>query len=73
VRDLCGDDTLPLTQDSLAQLIGVQRNAISIVAHAPQRAGIIRYRRGYIDIINPGGLRERPASAMHVKHIIGAC
>jgi hypothetical protein len=64
VRDLCGDDTLLLTQDSLPQLIGVQRNAISIVAHALQRAGIIRYRRGYIDIINPRGLRERPASAM---------
>ncbi len=57
-RDLCGDDTLPLTQDSLAQLIGVQRNAISIVAHALQQAGIISYSRGYIDITNVDGLRE---------------
>ena len=57
-RDLCGDDTLQPTQDSPAQLIGVQRNAISIVAHALQRAGIIRYSRGYIDIINAGGLIE---------------
>jgi CRP-like cAMP-binding protein len=35
--DLSGGRTLPLTQESLAQLIGVQRNAISIVAHALNR------------------------------------
>lgn len=57
-RDLCGDEALPLTQETLAQLIGVQRNAISIVAHALPRAGMIRYSRGYIDITNAGGLKE---------------
>jgi CRP-like cAMP-binding protein len=57
-RDLCGSETLPLTQEFLAQLIGVQRNAISIVAHALQRAGIISYSRGCIDITNANGLRE---------------
>ena len=56
--DLCGAETLPLTQESLAQLIGVQRNAISIVAHALQQAGIISYSRGYIDITNADGLRD---------------
>ena len=57
-RDLYGGETLPLTQESLAQLIGVQRNAISIVAHALQRAGIISYSRGYIDITNADGLKQ---------------
>lgn len=57
-RDLCGGEALPLTQECLAQLIGVQRNAISIVAHALQAAGMISYSRGYIDITNPSGLRE---------------
>jgi len=57
-RDLCNSETLPLTQELLAQLIGVQRNAVSIVAHALQRAGIIRYSRGHIDIKNAEGLRE---------------
>jgi len=58
VRDLCGGETLPLTQEFLAQSIGVQRNAISIVAHALQRAGITSCRRGSIDITNADGLRE---------------
>ena len=57
-RELCGSETLPLTQEFLAQMIGVQRNAISIVAHALQQAGIIRYSRGRIDITDADGLRE---------------
>ena len=57
-RDLYDSETLPLTQEFLAQMIGVQRNAISIVAHSLQQAGIIRYSRGHIDIINVEGLRE---------------
>ena len=58
MRDLCGSGNLPLTQEFLAQMIGVQRNAVSIVAHALQQAGIIRYSRGHIEITNLEGLRE---------------
>jgi CRP-like cAMP-binding protein len=58
VRDIYDDATLPLTQEFLAQMIGVQRNAVSIVAHALQQAGIIRYSRGHIDITDMEGLRE---------------
>ena len=57
-RDLCDSETLPLTQESLAQMMGVQRNAVSIVAHALQQAGIISYSRGHIDIVSVDGLRE---------------
>jgi CRP-like cAMP-binding protein len=57
-RDLCESGTLPLTQDFLAQMIGVRRNAVSIVAHALQQAGIISYSRGHIEITNAEGLRE---------------
>ena len=57
-RDLCDSENLPQTQEFLAQMIGVQRNAVSIVAHALQQAGIIRYSRGHIEITNLEGLRE---------------
>lgn len=57
-RDLHDGRTLPLTQELLAQMIGVRRNAISIVAHALQEAGIIRYSRGQIEIIDVAALRE---------------
>ncbi|MDN3277909.1 helix-turn-helix domain-containing protein [Frankia sp. RB7] len=51
-RDLSDSETLPLAQETLAQMIGVRRNAISLVAHALQRAGIIRYSRGQIEIVD---------------------
>jgi CRP-like cAMP-binding protein len=55
--DLWDDATLPVTQELLARLIGVQRNAISIVAHAMQQAGIIRYSRGHIEITDSAALQ----------------
>jgi CRP-like cAMP-binding protein len=57
-RDLCGSENLPLTQEFLAQMIGVQRNAVSIVAHALQQAGIVSYSRGHIEIKDLEALRE---------------
>ncbi|MGY4317492.1 Crp/Fnr family transcriptional regulator [Bradyrhizobium sp. JR3.5] len=57
-RDLCGSEALPLTQEMLAQMIGVRRNAVSIVAHGFQQAGILRYSRGHIEITDIDGLRE---------------
>lgn len=57
-RDLHDGATLPLTQELLARMLGVQRNAISIVAHALQQAGIISYSRGQITITNMEALRQ---------------
>ncbi|MDB5534778.1 MAG: Crp/Fnr family transcriptional regulator [Hyphomicrobiales bacterium] len=57
-RDLCDSESLPLTQDVLAQMIGVRRNAVSIVANALQKAGTIRYSRGLIEITDVRGLRD---------------
>jgi CRP-like cAMP-binding protein len=56
-RDLCDGETLPLTQELLARMIGVQRNAISFVAHALRQQGIIRYSRGQIEITNLEALK----------------
>ena len=57
-HDRTSSESLQLTQEVLAQMIGVQRNAVSMVAHALQKAGILRYSRGYIEITDAEGLRE---------------
>jgi CRP-like cAMP-binding protein len=57
-RDLCDSEGLPLTQEFLAQMIGVRRNAVSIVAHAFQQAGLVSYSRGQIEIRDIDGLRR---------------
>jgi CRP-like cAMP-binding protein len=49
---------LPLTQEFLAELLGVQRTTVSAAAQALQRKGLIRYRRGQITIADRAGLEE---------------
>ena len=57
-RDLVGGDDLQLTQEFLAQMLGVRRTSVSGVANALQQAGLIKYKRGYIRVMNLEGLRE---------------
>lgn len=44
------DKHLALTQEFLAHMLGVQRTSIGLIANSLQRAGIIRYSRGKIEI-----------------------
>ena len=57
-RDLIGSEDLPLTQEFIAQMLGVRRTSVSIVAHTLQQAGLIRYKRGHIRVLDLEGLRE---------------
>lgn len=57
-HDRVGGRTVALTQDFLAQMLGVRRASVGIVASTLQEAGFIRYRRGIIDVLNRKGLGE---------------
>lgn len=58
MRDLGGSDDLTLTQDFIAQMLGVRRPSVSIVANTLQKAGFITYRRGNIRILDVPGLKN---------------
>jgi CRP-like cAMP-binding protein len=53
--DRVGGERFPLTQDFLAEMLGVRRTTVTLLAQDLQGRGIIRYRRGKIAII------DRPA------------
>jgi hypothetical protein len=55
---MIGSDTFSLTQEFLSHMLGVRRNTVSVEAHAVQEAGLIRYRRGNITILNRDGLED---------------
>jgi CRP-like cAMP-binding protein len=57
-QDLLGSDEVALTQEYLAEMLGVRRSSVTVVASTLQRAGFINYRRGHIRIIDGEGLRE---------------
>lgn len=57
-QDRVGADQFPLTQQFLAQMLGVRRPTVSLTAGILQSAGLIRYTRGVITITNREELLE---------------
>ena len=50
---------LIMTQELVANMLGVRREGITEAAGKLQNAGIIRYRRGHISVLDRGGLESR--------------
>ena len=58
-RDRTDTDRIPLTQEFLSEMLGVRRTSVSEVAHKLQAAGLIRYSRGVIEIVDRPALEGR--------------
>jgi CRP-like cAMP-binding protein len=56
--DRAGGDTVGLTQEFLAEMLGVRRTSVTEVASKLQQAGVISYSRGIIKIIDRQGLES---------------
>jgi Mn-dependent DtxR family transcriptional regulator len=54
-QDRAGGGDLPLTQDYLSHMLGVYRPGVTITAHIMQQAGLIRYSRGRITVLDRAG------------------
>jgi CRP-like cAMP-binding protein len=55
-RDRVGSDRFTITQEFLAQMLGARRSTVSVSAGILQRAGLIRYARGHVTIVDGDGL-----------------
>ena len=47
-------------------MLGVQRTSVSLSAHTLQKAGLIRYSRGIITILDREGLKETACECYEV-------
>jgi CRP-like cAMP-binding protein len=63
--DILESDTLPLTHESLSQMLGVRRSSLTLTALNLQRLEIIRYQRGRITVIDHGRLRQSACECYH--------
>lgn len=58
-HDRMEGDELAATQEMLAAMLGVQRTTVTQVAGMLQDAGLIRYQRGKVLVLDRGGLEAR--------------
>ena len=57
-QDTVDNGTIDLTQEFLAHMLGVQRSSVSLTANALQKAGLIQYSRGRINILDRKGVEQ---------------
>jgi CRP-like cAMP-binding protein len=57
-RDLADTDDMQFTQEFLAEMLGVKRTSVTLHARTLQQAGLIKYSRGKIQIIDLEAMRE---------------
>jgi CRP-like cAMP-binding protein len=55
-QDRVGSDSFMITQEFLGQMLGARRSTVSVSAGILQRAGLIRYTRGHVTIVDREGL-----------------
>jgi CRP-like cAMP-binding protein len=67
-QDIVESDTIELTQESLGHMMGVRRTSVTIAARTLQSAGLIKYKRGTIKILDRDGLKESACECYEVVH-----
>ncbi len=77
-QDRVGGNLITLTHEFLSQMLAVRRTTVTLVARGLQDAGIIKYQRGKIEILDRKKLEKRACECYQVvsreieKHLPGA-
>ena len=51
-------DTVPLTHEFLAAMLGVRRAGITVAIHGFERRGFVTTRRGQLTVVNRQGIEQ---------------
>ena len=57
-QDRLGGDRIPLTQEFLAHMLGTRRASVTVAAGILQKAGLIKYTRGDVNVVSRAGLEN---------------
>jgi CRP-like cAMP-binding protein len=63
--DRTDGSNLPLTQELISQMLAVRRSTVTVIAGKLQQAGLIRYHRGRIEIVDRLKLEEAACECYH--------
>jgi CRP-like cAMP-binding protein len=64
-QDRLGGDLVPLTQEFLAHMLGTRRASVTVAAGILQKAGLIRYTRGEVNVVSRTGLEDASCECYH--------
>lgn len=67
-QDLGNSQSLDLTHESISQALGVPRTGVTMAAGALQKAGLIRYSRGKIVILDRARLEANSCECFRIIH-----
>ena len=57
-QDRIGSNLVPLTQEFLAHMLGTRRASVTVAAGILQKAGLITYSRGHVNIVDRSRLES---------------
>jgi CRP-like cAMP-binding protein len=68
-RDRMPSGDFLLTQEFLGMMLGVRRTTVTDVMGALQKAGLIRYRRGHVTILDHEALQQRACECYEISKL----
>jgi CRP-like cAMP-binding protein len=68
-RDRMPTDEFLLTHEFLGMMLGVRRTTVTDVMGSLQKAGLIRYRRGHVTILDQEALRHRACECYDISKL----
>jgi DNA-binding transcriptional regulator YhcF (GntR family) len=68
-RDRMPSDDFLLTHEFLGMMLGVRRTTVTDVMGGLQKAGLIRYRRGHVTILDNAALRQRTCECYEISKL----
>jgi CRP-like cAMP-binding protein len=76
-HDCMDGQSIPLTQEFLAQMLGVRRTTVTLTARLLQGAGVIHYSRGVVHIVDRATLEQTACECYatvrgHLDKVFGA-
>ena len=66
--DRVGSSSLPLTQELLSLMLGTRRSSVTLAAGMLQKAGLIRYTRGNIKVVDVPKLGQSACECFGLMH-----
>jgi len=68
-RDRMPSGDFLLTQEFLGMMLGVRRTTVTDVMGALQKAGLVRYRRGHVTILDHDALQQRACECYQISRM----